>query len=60
MRVLSWPRARPAIAVIEVAGIPFLAEKHQLDMVAGLRIAVEERYGRKVLIASHSIWDGAC
>jgi len=44
--------------VFEVAGIPFLAEKHQLNLVAGLRIAVEERYGRKVLITSHSIWDG--
>jgi hypothetical protein len=44
--------------VIDVAGIPFLAEKHQLNLVAGLRIEVEERYGRKVLIASHSIWDG--
>jgi len=44
--------------VFEVAGIPFLAEKHQLNLVAGLRIGVEERYGRKVLIALHSIWDG--
>ena len=44
--------------VIEVAGLRFLAEKHQLNLVAGLRIEVEERYGRKVLIALHSTWDG--
>ncbi|BDG02910.1 hypothetical protein [Anaeromyxobacter oryzae] len=44
--------------MIDVAGIPFLAEKHQLNLVVGLRIEVEERYGRKVLIASHSMWDG--
>jgi hypothetical protein len=31
-------------------------------MVAGLRLEVEERSGRKMLIATHSTWapDGGC
>jgi hypothetical protein len=48
--------------VIEAAGIRFVAEKEQVPMVAGLRLEVEERYGRKVLIATHSTWapGGGC
>jgi hypothetical protein len=48
--------------VIEAAGIRFVAEREQVPMVAGLRLEVEERYGRKVLIASHGTWapGGGC
>jgi hypothetical protein len=48
--------------VIESAGIQFIAEKAQVSLVAGLRLAVEQRFGREVLVASHSVWsaDGSC
>jgi hypothetical protein len=48
--------------VIEAAGIRFVAEKEQVPMVAGLRLEVEERHGRKVLLAWHDTWapGGGC
>lgn len=48
--------------VIEAAGIRFVAEKEQASMVSGLRLDVEERYGRKVLVASHDTFApyGSC
>jgi len=47
---------------MEAAGIPFVAEKVQVSLIVGLRIAVEQRYGRGVLVASNSVWDvdGTC
>ena len=48
--------------VIEAAGIRFVAEREQVPLVAGLRLDVEQRYGRKVLVASHATFapDGSC
>ncbi len=48
--------------VIEAAGIRFLAEKEHVPFVAGLRLEVEQRFGRKMLTASHPTWapGGGC
>jgi hypothetical protein len=47
--------------VIEAAGLRFVAKREQLALVSGLRLEVEESYGRKVLVATHSTWaPGGC
>jgi hypothetical protein len=48
--------------VFEAAGVRFVAAKVHLPFVVGLRLAVEQSFGRDVLVASHPTFDpgGSC
>ncbi len=47
--------------VIEAAGFKFVAAKSSVRLVAGMRVDVTQRLGRKVLVASHpELGGGGC
>ncbi len=43
--------------MIEAAGIRFLTSKARLSLVAGLKLGVEQSFGRAVLVVSHPMLD---
>jgi hypothetical protein len=48
--------------VIEAAGLRFVSDRLQLPFVSELRVDVELRGGRRVLVLSHPTWTppGTC